>query len=135
MPSSNTGGYTKRVTATALVFIAYCVGNIVGPHAFLAREAPVYETGCKLILACALGQMACTVALRVLLSRRNKRRDAEGVAPAEGDADEQILADLTDFEVCVLCCALLHASGGAVADGGRILAFDMFCRLGQDGLW
>lgn len=135
MPSSNTGGYTKRVTATALVFIAYCLGNIVGPHAFLAREAPVYETGCKLILACALGQMACTVALRVLLSRRNKRRDAEGVAPAEGDADEQILADLTDFEVCVLCCAVLHASGGAVADGGRILAFDMFCRLGQDGLW
>lgn len=135
MPSSNTGGYTKRVTATALVFIAYCVGNIVGPHAFLAREAPVYETGCKLILACALGQMACTVALRVLLSRRNKRRDAEGVAPAEGDADEQILADLTDFEVCVLCCAVLHASGGAVADGGRIFAFDMFCRLGQDGLW
>ncbi|KAH1928633.1 hypothetical protein KXV74_005471 [Aspergillus fumigatus] len=98
MPSSNTGGYTKRVTATALVFVAYCLGNIVGPHAFLAREAPVYETGCKLILACALGQMACTVALRVLLSRRNKRRDAEGVAPAEGDADEQILADLTDFE-------------------------------------
>ncbi|EAW20860.1 putative MFS transporter [Aspergillus fischeri NRRL 181] len=98
MPSSNTGGYTKRVTATALVFIAYCVGNIVGPHAFLAREAPVYETGCKLILACVLGQMACTVALRVLLGRRNERRDAEGVARPEGDADEQVLADLTDFE-------------------------------------
>ncbi|KAF7159660.1 hypothetical protein CNMCM5623_005040 [Aspergillus felis] len=98
MPSSNTGGYTKRVTATALVFLAYCVGNIVGPHAFLAKEAPVYETGCKLILACVLGEMACTVALRVLLTRRNKRRDAEGVAAQEGDADEQVLADLTDFE-------------------------------------
>lgn len=102
MPSSNTGGYTKRVTATALVFLAYCVGNIVGPHAFLAKEAPVYETGCKLILACVLGQMACTIALRVLLIRRNKRRDAEGVVGPQGDADEQVLADLTDFEVCVL---------------------------------
>ncbi|GFF36784.1 uncharacterized transporter C757.13 [Aspergillus udagawae] len=98
MPSSNTGGYTKRVTATALVFFAYCVGNIVGPHAFLAKEAPVYETGCKLILACVVGEMACTVALRALLIRRNKRRDAEGMAAPEGDADEQVLADLTDFE-------------------------------------
>jgi hypothetical protein len=124
MPSSNTGGYTKRVTATALVFLAYCVGNIVGPHAFLAKEAPVYETGCKLILACVLGQMACTVALRVLLIRRNKRRDAEGVAGPERDADEQVLADLTDFEVCVLL-----VSCSIVANGGRILAFGMFCSL------
>jgi hypothetical protein len=122
MPSSNTGGYTKRVTATALVFFAYCVGNIVGPHAFLAKEAPVYETGCKLILACVLGEMVCTIALRALLIRRNKRRDAEGVAAPEGDADEQVLADLTDFEVCILL-----VSCGAVADGDRILAFDMFC--------
>jgi hypothetical protein len=124
MPSSNTGGYTKRVTATALVFLAYCVGNIVGPHAFLAKEAPVYETGCKLILACVLGQMACTAALRMLLIRRNKRRDAEGVARPEGDADEQVLADLTDFEVCVLL-----VSCGIVANGSRILAFGMFCSL------
>ncbi|RLL95645.1 hypothetical protein CFD26_100427 [Aspergillus turcosus] len=99
MPASNTGGYTKRVTATALVFLAYCIGNIVGPHAFLAKEAPVYETGCKLILACVLGQMACTAALRVLLIRRNKRRDAEGAGGPGDDADEQVLADLTDFEL------------------------------------
>ncbi|GAT24782.1 MFS transporter [Aspergillus luchuensis] len=45
LPSSNMGGYTKRVTATAFVFLAYCIGNIIGPHAFLASEAPVYQTG------------------------------------------------------------------------------------------
>ncbi|KAI1053124.1 hypothetical protein LB505_014346 [Fusarium chuoi] len=44
MPSSNLGGYTKRVTGTALVFAAYCAGNVIGPHAFLAREAPIYQT-------------------------------------------------------------------------------------------
>lgn len=48
MPSSNMGGYTKRVTSTALVFLAYCIGNIIGPHAFLSDEAPVYPTACKL---------------------------------------------------------------------------------------
>lgn len=56
------GGYTKRVTATALVFLAYCVGNIIGLHAFLGSEAPVYETGCK--LACALCQIVCAAVLR-----------------------------------------------------------------------
>ncbi|EAW11001.1 putative MFS transporter [Aspergillus clavatus NRRL 1] len=96
LPSSNMGGYTKRVTATGLVFIAYCVGSIIGPHAFLAREAPVYKTGCKLILGCAVSQMACAVALRYLLVRRNKLRDA--AAAASPAAEEEVLADLTDFE-------------------------------------
>jgi hypothetical protein len=108
MPASNTGGYTKRVTATALVFLAYCIGNVIGPHAFLAKEAPVYETGCKLILACVCGQMACTAALRALLIGRNKRRDAGREAGLEGEADEQVLADLTDFEVCLLLAAVVR---------------------------
>ncbi|KAM5385482.1 hypothetical protein ACJZ2D_000681 [Fusarium nematophilum] len=47
MPATNIGGYTKRITASAIVFTAYCVGNIIGPHAFLASEAPKYPTGCK----------------------------------------------------------------------------------------
>ncbi|KAG9386941.1 UhpC Sugar phosphate permease [Pyrenophora tritici-repentis] len=45
LPASNVGGYTKRTTGTAVVFMAYCIGNIIGPHAFLASEAPIYETG------------------------------------------------------------------------------------------
>lgn len=45
MPATNLGGYTKRVTATAFVFLAYCLGNMIGPQAFLAKEAPLYPTG------------------------------------------------------------------------------------------
>ncbi|GAB1198696.1 hypothetical protein APSETT444_008024 [Aspergillus pseudonomiae] len=99
MPSSNMGGYTKRVTATAFVFLAYCIGNIIGPHAFLAKEAPIYQTGCKLVLACALCQVACAACLRVLLVRRNKRREVKVRAdPAVQGADGDVMADLTDFE-------------------------------------
>ena len=90
------GGYTKRVTATALVFLAYCVGNIIGPHAFLASEAPAYETGCKLILACAVCQVECAAVLRVLLVRRNKRK-----ADVDVDVNMGVLGDTTDFEVCL----------------------------------
>jgi len=95
LPATNVGGYTKRVTATALVFIAYTVGNIIGPHAFLASEAPVYETGCKVGIACAAVQIVLAFVLRVLLISRNKRRDARGLPPPDLDGAIQ---DLTDFE-------------------------------------
>lgn len=95
LPASNVGGYTKRVTATALVFLAYCIGNIIGPHAFLASEAPVYETGCQVGIACAAVQIVLAFALRLLLIRRNKKRDAMGLPPPDLDTAMQ---DLTDFE-------------------------------------
>lgn len=103
MPATNLGGYTKRVTGTAVVFMAYCVGNIIGPHAFLAAEAPTYPTGCKVILACSIGQIFITACLRLLLVRRNKKRDAAAAAgsspPPADPVAEEISTDLTDFEV------------------------------------
>lgn len=40
--SSNVAGVTKRSTVSVAVFAAYCIGNIVGPQFFLAKEEPVY---------------------------------------------------------------------------------------------
>lgn len=101
MPATNLGGYTKRTTGSALVFLAYCAGNIIGPHAFLDEESPTYPTGCKLILACAVAQMAVAMALRALLSRRNKRRDEAAAQQSERQDEGEALSegtDLTDFE-------------------------------------
>ncbi|KAF2141334.1 uncharacterized protein K452DRAFT_272105 [Aplosporella prunicola CBS 121167] len=99
MPASNLGGYTKRVTATAFVFLAYCVGNIIGPHAFLASEAPIYQTGVKMILGCACSQFALAVFLRFWLTRRNKLRDqAAAERGSEEGVQEEPLLDQTDFE-------------------------------------
>lgn len=101
-PAANLAGYTKRVTGTVLVFAAYCIGNIIGPHAFLEREAPIYTTGCKLGLGCAAGQVAVAYALRLLLLWRNKKRDqaqAAGAGLPEVDVVDEESIDLTDFEV------------------------------------
>lgn len=40
--SSNVAGFTKKSTVSALMFIAYCVGNVVGPQFFVPSEKPVY---------------------------------------------------------------------------------------------
>ncbi|KAH7094620.1 allantoate permease [Paraphoma chrysanthemicola] len=102
LPASNVGGYTKRTTGTAFVFLAYCIGNIIGPQAFLASEAPIYGTGIKTILACSVCQCALALVLRVLLIRRNARRDrkeaeeqhTDGTLPSETGEIE----DITDFQ-------------------------------------
>ncbi|KAJ5516056.1 hypothetical protein N7527_007616 [Penicillium freii] len=100
MPATNLGGYTKRTTSVAFVFFAYCAGNIIGPHAFLAKEAPIYQTGVKLILSCSSAQAALAVLLRFVLARRNKQRDAAAAAVGqiESSIDQSAGADLTDFE-------------------------------------
>lgn len=40
--SSNVAGFTKKSTVSALMFVAYCVGNIVGPQFFIPSEDPNY---------------------------------------------------------------------------------------------
>ncbi|KAL1648041.1 hypothetical protein SLS58_002366 [Diplodia intermedia] len=99
MPASNVGGYTKRVTATAFVFLAYCIGNIVGPHAFLSSEAPIYQTGIKMILACSCCQLGLAVFLRFWLIKRNTERDRK-LAEQGGSTtgEDEPMMDRTDFE-------------------------------------
>lgn len=45
MVSSNVAGYTKKATVNAMMFVAYCVGNILGPFFFFSHEAPRYQVG------------------------------------------------------------------------------------------
>ncbi|KXJ87366.1 MFS transporter [Microdochium bolleyi] len=109
LPASNVAGYTKRVTSTALVFSAYCIGNVIGPHSFLDSEAPKWPTGCKVGLACCVSQVAVAGCLRALLVYRNKKRDEaeaalgahanrEGGNGDDQDAVDEASNDLTDFE-------------------------------------
>lgn len=100
MPTTNLGGYTKRITASGLVFLAYCAGNIIGPHAFLGEEAPLYPTGSKVMLACSVTQMVLAICLRLLLIHRNKKRDEAAASLGhQMDLEDTEGIDLTDFEV------------------------------------
>ena len=41
--TSNVAGFSKKSVISGLIFVAYCVGNIVGPQCFLSSEAPTYQ--------------------------------------------------------------------------------------------
>ena len=41
--ASNIAGFTKKSTVVALIFVGYCVGNLIGPQFFINKEAPNYH--------------------------------------------------------------------------------------------
>ncbi|XXH01082.1 hypothetical protein Hte_007433 [Hypoxylon texense] len=82
---SNYRGVTKKMTMTAMLFIAYCTGNIVGPQLFIAAEEPNYSTAFRAIMIC-YALVVCLVAiLRVYLQLLNKKRQrVEGIEGSAG---------------------------------------------------
>jgi hypothetical protein len=48
--SSNVAGFTKKSTVSALMFVAYCVGNIVGPQFFIPSEKPGYPVSTPFVV-------------------------------------------------------------------------------------
>lgn len=101
--SSNTAGYTKKITVNAINLIAYCVGNAVGPQTFQAKDAPDYNPAKIAMVVCFAVCMADFLLIRFLAVRENKRRDAlvthSDNGPEKFHSDkEAALLDLTDRE-------------------------------------
>lgn len=71
---SNFKGVTKKMTITALLFIAYCTGNIAGPQFFRASEAPTYNTAFKTIIICYSLVIGLAIMLRLYLQWFNALR-------------------------------------------------------------
>ncbi|KAL4922665.1 major facilitator superfamily domain-containing protein [Aspergillus aurantiobrunneus] len=77
LAQTNYKGVTKKATMTGSMFVAYCIGNITGPHLFRASEAPGYGTSFRTILICYATAAALSLSLYVYLRRLNARRDRE----------------------------------------------------------
>ena len=84
---ANYRGVTKKMTVTALLFLAYCAGNISGPHFFLSHEAPEYNTAFRTIMICYSLAVVLALSLRFYLQWTNVRRARqEGFEGSAGNA-------------------------------------------------
>lgn len=126
MSSSNVGGFTKKNTANAMVspdartanidgtsstsvanntyqvFIAYCLGNIIGPQLFFEDEAPSYPSVFLSMIICFGAALVLSIVLRFYLIWENRRRDNKtgtDVDLAEGQVGVLSLTDATDKEI------------------------------------
>lgn len=74
---ANYRGVTKKMTVTAMLFLAYCAGNIAGPQFFKSSEEPTYGTAFRAIMICYALAVVLAVVLRVYLGWMNKKRARE----------------------------------------------------------
>ncbi len=96
---ANTSGHSKKITRNAIMFVAYCVGNIVGPQFFKTSEAPNYPTGFRAVLSAICLASVCLVifAVGVAFEIRKRRVATTNEADASSSEDNANL-DLTDKE-------------------------------------
>ncbi|OBT46777.1 hypothetical protein VE00_02660 [Pseudogymnoascus sp. WSF 3629] len=101
MISRNIAGQTKKATVVACNFIAWSVGNSIGPQVFLKWDAPRYFIAFATHLGCYTLLMFVIAFLRWWLLRENKKKDelaAAGIREAADDNMTHAFEDLTDRE-------------------------------------
>jgi len=78
--SQNTAGDTKRKCTTAVMFIALCTGNVIGPLLYSSDDAPLYTNGlvANLAMFCAIAVLAALI--MIYLQYLNKKHSAMRVA-------------------------------------------------------
>ncbi|KAK7943580.1 uncharacterized protein PG986_012693 [Apiospora aurea] len=97
--TANTAGHTKKVTTNALVFVSYCVSNIMAPQFFLSSQAPVYPLGIAVILGSYVLSAAFIILYAAYCVYENRRRDRVGdVTAGERVHRNTDFKDLTDKE-------------------------------------
>ncbi|GAA5919749.1 hypothetical protein JCM6882_008936 [Rhodosporidiobolus microsporus] len=87
MISSNIGGYTKRSITSAMVFAAYCAGNMAGPQFIYADEKPRYQSGALAMMVSYIAKLVAHIILWVIMYASNKSRDKKF-----GPADPKLAA-------------------------------------------
>lgn len=104
LPMANTSGHTKKLTMNAIFFLAYCVGNIIGPQVFRTSDAPDYSHGYEGLLACLVVAIASISGYGVLCHLENRKRDREysreqaNMGPHHTVEAANAFSDLTDKE-------------------------------------
>ncbi|KAG0677775.1 hypothetical protein C6P40_000683 [Pichia californica] len=96
--STNVGGHTKKITANTSFLIGFCVGNMIGPQAFLGKEAPIYFTGKKVMVGTYVLTLISQASLLGIYMWRNKKKMAKDITET-GEEEEELqleFGDLTD---------------------------------------
>ncbi|KAJ7358492.1 major facilitator superfamily domain-containing protein [Mycena albidolilacea] len=97
MVSSNMGGYTHRTIASAVIFTAYCFGNVAGPFV-KQSQAPFYQDATAGLLAGYSIKLVCQIVLFFYMYITNKRRDAKYGEPDVTASKEAGMQDKTEYE-------------------------------------
>jgi ACS family allantoate permease-like MFS transporter len=94
---ANTAGHSKKTTVNAMDYIAYGVGNIIGPQTFVANQAPQYTGAIVAMLLCYALSMLLALGYGLACRYENAQREKSAM---EDNATEHVadFLDLTDIQ-------------------------------------
>ena len=98
LPLANCSGHSKKLTMNAVWFVSYCIGNLIGPHAFQVSDAPEYTHGYEGLLGCVVVAIAAILGYGLLCRWENARRDRVAESDGVVEEDMEAFSDLTDKE-------------------------------------
>ncbi|KAJ9286772.1 hypothetical protein DTO021C3_5721 [Paecilomyces variotii] len=96
MFQANTAGHTKKTTVNAMDYVAYAVGNIIGPQTFLEDQAPKYIGATVAMLLCYAVCIVLALAYGIVCRMQNAKRE-KACASISEDAIDEHSADFLDF--------------------------------------
>ncbi|KAI1145969.1 MFS general substrate transporter [Nemania diffusa] len=89
----NTGGDTKKKTTTAVVIIGMCAGNIIGPHLFDTKDAPLFRPGLisALVQFVFVGTLGLLIPLYLMFLNKRHEKKRVQLGKRADLADESML--------------------------------------------
>jgi MFS transporter, ACS family, allantoate permease len=96
--STNVAGWTKKTTVAALYLIGYCVGNIIGPQVFQAKDAPQYRPAEITIIVCWSVCVFDILFIYFWCKWQNRKKAQVRADPSYQKLQGQEFYDLTDRE-------------------------------------
>lgn len=96
--STNVAGWTKKTTVAAMYLIGYCVGNIIGPQVFQAKDAPKYLPAEITIVVCYCVSLLDVLFIYWWCRSQNKKKAEMRAQPGYVKIEGQEFYDLTDRE-------------------------------------
>ena len=73
---ANVAGHTKKVTLFAWYYVAWAVGNIIGPQTFREDQAPAYTGGTVAMIVCYVVAILLILTYGLVCHRKNVDRAA-----------------------------------------------------------
>ena len=107
--TSNTGGQSKKMLVSGIIWLGSCVGSISSPFFYKANQAPKYPLGIGSLLVANVIELVLFFVFRYSFMYENKRKECQraalqalqtaGVDPtAAPGLNETAFGDLTDKE-------------------------------------
>ena len=81
-----------------MVFVAYCVANIIGPQFFKAEQAPLYPLGIGAVLGSYCLSVITILCYMAYCARENRKRDAADPTGGQKTHVDTDFRDLTDIQ-------------------------------------